>query len=238
MKKNVKLSKNGLIALVALGGLLIVGAGWMLLLAPKQKEIASLRQQTAAARQQIADDLSRAAVARNATGAPTIKVADIYKLTTAMPSITDMPDLLLELDQAAKAAGVTLQSIAPGPITASSTGVGYSTIPITVAAGGNFYTITDLLYRLRNFVYVRSGALEANGRIFSVSNVSLTPNGRAVTAQITLDTYVYGTATPATPGLPTQTTGTSTTGTSTTTTTAATPPPASSSGPSAAGATP
>ncbi len=207
MKKNVNLQKHGLLIVVAVCGLVVVALGWLLLLGPKQKTIASLAQQTAAVRQQVADDLSRAATARGATGAPTIKTADIYKLETAMPSITDMPDLLLELDQTAQAAGVKLQSIQPSaPI---DSGEGYSSVHISLTANGNFYTITDLLYRLRNLVYVRSGALEANGRIFTIDTVNLAPFGNQLQATITLDTYVYGTAAvvspTGTPGTPTDT---------------------------------
>ena len=97
-------------------------------------------------------------------------------------------------------------------------------LPITLTVAGNFYTVTDLLYRLRNLVYVRSGALQANGRLFSVNSVVLSPsNGKTIAATIAVDTYVYGGTTVAAP---------STTTPSTTTT--STP----SSGPSAAGATP
>ena len=229
MKKNIDLKKNGLIVVVGVCAVLALALGWIVLLGPKQKTIADLRQQTAAVRQQISDDLARAATARSATGAPTIKTADIYKLETAMPSIVDMPDLLLELDQTAKAAGVSLQAITPSPLTDS--GAGYSIEHIVMSVEGNFYTLTDLLYRLRNFVYVRSGTLQANGRIFTVDNLTLSPNGKVITAQVTLDTYVYGSiAAPPAPGIPVTPTGTTT---STTTTT--TPAP---SGPTAAGATP
>ncbi len=232
MKKNINLKKNGLVVVVGVCGVLALALGWVVLLGPKQKTLADLHQQTAAVRQQIADDLARAATARGATGAPTIKTADIYKLETAMPSIVDMPDLLLELDQTAKAAGVSLQSITPSPLT--DTGTGYSTEHIVMSVDGNFYTVTDLLYRLRNFVYVRSGTLQANGRIFTVDNLTLAPNGKLITAQITLDTYVYGSiaATPSS-AIPAPPTGTS----SSTTTTATTTTPAAS-GPTAAGATP
>lgn len=231
MKKNVSLKKNGLVVVVGVCGVLALALGWVVLLGPKQKTIADLRQQTAAVRQQIADDLARAATARGATGAPTIKTADIYKLETAMPSIVDMPDLLLELDQTAKAAGVSLQAITPSPL--ADTGTGYSTEHIVMSVDGNFYTITDLLYRLRNFVYVRSGTLQANGRIFTVDNVNLAPNGKLITAQITVDTFVYGSiaATPSS-AIPVPPTGTTTSTTTTTTTTPA------ASGPTAAGATP
>ena len=230
MKKKVDLRlsfpRPAQFALVAVGAVLVLLLGWMIVLGPKQKQISNLNSQAAAVRQQIADDLSRAATQRSTASAPTIKVADVYKLQTAMPSIVDMPDLLLELDQVAKAAGVTIQSLQPS---APSVGVGgdFSTVPIMLTAAGNFYSVTDLLYRLRNLVYVQGGALQANGRIFTVTAVTLTPSGSAITATIALTTYVYGSAA-ATSLLPQSTT---TPSTDTTTTT-------SSSGPSAAGATP
>jgi hypothetical protein len=233
VKKKVNLQKNGLIVVVAIGGLLVLALGWVALLGPKQKEIGSLHTQMVAVQQQIASDLARAAAARSASNAPTIKTADIYKLETAMPSIVDMPDLLLELTQTAKAAGVSLTTINPDPL--SDTGDGYAKEHISMAVDGNFYTLTDLLYRLRNFVYVRGGTLQANGRAFDVSKVTLTPNGAGVQAQIDLDTYVYGSSAVATPSSTTvPPAGATTTPTTTTTTTTTTP----SSGPSAAGATP
>ena len=215
MKKNVSIQKNqALVIVVAVSGVLVLALGWLVLLGPKQKQVGNLKQQTAAVRQQIADDLSRAATARSA----------------AMPSITDMPDLLLELDQTAQSAGVKLQSIQPSaPAEGAS---GYSTVHITLSADGNFYTLTDLLYRLRTLVYVRSGSLEANGRIFSIDTVNLSPtSGTQMLATITLDTYVYGAL--LTSG------GTSLTATSTTpAATGTTTTSSASSGPTAAGATP
>jgi Tfp pilus assembly protein PilO len=231
VKKNVSIQKNqALVIVVAVSGVLVLALGWLVLLGPKQKQVGDLKQQTAAVRQQIADDLSRAATARSATGAPSIKTADIYKLETAMPSITDMPDLLLELDQTAQAAGVKLQSIQPSaPAEGAS---GYSTVHITLSADGNFYTLTDLLYRLRTLVYVRSGSLEANGRIFSIDTVNLSPtSGTQMLATITLDTFVYG-APLISGGTTLTTTSTTPAATGTTTTSSA------SSGPTAAGATP
>ena len=231
-KQRIQAPKWMPVALVVAGAGVVLLAGWMLVLSPKQKTISGLHAQTAAVEQQISADLNRAATARSSTGAPTIRVADIYKLQTAMPSTTDMPDLLLELDQTAKAAGVQLQSIAPGAAAASTPGVSYETVPVTLAATGNFYSLTDLLYRLRNLVYVRAGALEANGRIFTINGVTLSPSGKVVTANITLDTYVYGaTPTPAA-ALPTAAPGSTTAATTTTATTTPSPSP----GPSAAGA--
>lgn len=218
------------VALVVAGAAVILLAGWTLLLSPKQRTVSDLRNQTTAVEQQISADLTRAATARSGSGAPTIRVADIYKLQTAMPSATDMPDLLLELNQTAKAAGVQLQSIAPSSAPPAP-GAAYSTVPITLTATGNFYSVTDLIYRLRNLVYVRGGALEANGRIFTVSGVSLSPNGKVVSANISLSTYVFGSGTSSATPAPAAAPASPTTTTTTTTTTTS-----SSSGPSAAGA--
>lgn len=230
MKKNVNLNlqKNGIIVLVAVGAIAVVALGWLLLIGPKQKQIGDLKQQTGAVRQQIADDVSRAATARGVTGAPQIKTADIYRLQTAMPSAVDMPDLLLELDTTAKAAGVSLESISPSPL--ADSGNGYATERVSVTADGNFYTLTDLLFRLRNMVFARGGVLESNGRIFSIDTVTISPNGNQLSANITLETYVYGalpgsTSTSPVPG------DTSTTDTTTSSTPSSTAPPA-------AGATP
>jgi len=215
------------IALVGVGGVVILALSWLLLFEPKQRHISDLRSQAAAVQTQITEDLARAAHPQGSNGATAVKTADVYKLDKAMPSETDMPDLLLELDQTAKASGVTIDSLGFGQPAPSTDGT-YSSIPITVQANGNFYTLTDFLYRLRSLVYVSNGALQASGRIFSVGVFAVTPAQKSLSAQITLDTYLYGSslsgaAAPATPGTTTTTTATTTT----------TP----SSGPTAAGAT-
>jgi Tfp pilus assembly protein PilO len=227
VSKGKGLTVRAQIALVATGGVLVLALGWFVLLGPKQQHIGDLHKQTVATQAQITEDLARAAEARGSSATPTIKTADVYKLNKAMPEKTDMPDLLLELDQTAKAAGVRLDSIGFGPPAPSSDGT-YSSIQISLLAKGDFYSLTDLLYRLRNLVYVRDGSLQAAGRIFSVGVFALSPAQKGLSAQITVDTYLYGSAN-ASATAPGAVAPTTTTPTTTTT---------SSSGPTAAGATP
>jgi Tfp pilus assembly protein PilO len=226
VKQKKPLPKAVLVALPVVAGLVIAAAGWLLAISPQRSKATDLRRQTAAVQQKISDELAQAARAKSAASAPEIQVADVYKLAKAMPGFPDMPDVLLELDQTAKAAGVQLDSISPAA-PAPATAGGYSTLGLSLAVEGDFYTVTDLLYRLRNLVFVRNGALEANGRLFSVDNVSLTPStGRGLKATVAVQTYVFGGG-PTAPSAAVS--ATSTTATTTTTT-------ASSSGPSAAGA--
>jgi hypothetical protein len=61
---------------------------------------------------------------------------------------------------------------------------------------GDFYSLTDLLYRLRSLVAVRDGALDVSGRLFSVKSVGFTPEGQgtSLSANIQLSTYTFGAA--------------------------------------------
>lgn len=222
MKK--PLPRSAVFALIVSTGLAILAAGWLVAVRPLGHKAASLRDQTASVQQQIANDEHAVAAAKGGVATPTIKVANLYKLATAMPSSLDLPDVLLELSRTAKAAKVTLDSLTPNAPVPSPTG-SYSKVAITMTATGGYFAVTDLIHRLRSFVTVDHGALEANGRLFSVDAVTLTPLGtHSVSAQLTLGTYVYGATAPAASAAA----STTTTGTTTTT-----PAP---SGPSAAGA--
>jgi hypothetical protein len=183
--------KGAVIGGIVAAGLLVGLLGWMLVVSPQKSKAASLDQQTASVQQQIAQNLQAVAAAKNVSTAPTIRVADVYKLARAMPAATDMPNLLIELDQVAKDAGVDLQTISPTQQPDGST-------KLSLSLQGDFFTVTDLLYRLRNMVFVRHGELEATGPLFSVDTVGLVPSGKnRLTATITLHTSVYAPAAPA-----------------------------------------
>jgi Tfp pilus assembly protein PilO len=232
MKLKRPLPKGAVVGGIVGAGFVVLLVGWFGLVQPQSHKAASLAKQTAAVQQEIASNLAQIAAQKNVSAvpaAPKIRVADVYKLAKAMPSNVDMPDILLELDQVAKDSGVDLQSISPSPPTPDGK------IALALTAEGDFFTVTDLLYRLRNFVSVRNGALEASGRLFDVDSVTLAPSsGRKLSASIALHTYQYTSAPPAA-AAPVVTTSTDTSSTSTdTTTTPAADTPAS--GPSASGA--
>lgn len=214
MKLKKPLPKWAPLVAVAVGGLLVAAVGWMVIVSPQKHRAADLQKQAAAVQQKIDAQLAAVAAAKSSAAAatPQIKVADVYKLAKAMPSTLDMPDLLIELSQVMQDAGVQVQSLSPSPPSTDATG--RTTDEINLNVIGDFYTVSDLLYRLRNLVYVRQGALEANGRLFNIDTVNLTPTGSSrVAATITLHAYVYSppavTTTAAAP-VPTDTTSTTT----------------------------
>jgi hypothetical protein len=216
-----KIPKGTAIALIVGGDLVLLVLGWFLLVSPQRATAKSNAQATQATLVQI--DQVKLAATRAAAPVvqpkqPEIQTAYLYKLSKAMPLTTDMPNLLLELNQVVRSTGVQLSSIAPAP-TDPTTGA----TKITLSVSGDFYSVTDLLYRLRTLVAVRNGGLEVSGRLFSITSVGLTPSGtgRVLNASVTLDAFTFGAAAQAagaavTP-VPAVTTATSTGATTTTT---------------------
>ena len=215
MKQRKPMPKAAVFALIVVGALVVAFGGYTVLVKPQKKKAKDLQTQIAA-KQATLDQYRAEAASAKTNVAPKIRVADVYRLARAMPSTEDMPDILIELDDVAKSAGIQLESISPGGATP---GNGFQIVPITVQFNGDYYSITDLLYRLRTLVAVRHGQLEASGRLFSVKNVTLAPSGPGLSANVSLETYIYAPApAPAAPTTPVPgATSTDTTSTATTT---------------------
>ena len=207
MKTNV--SQPVLIVLIVVGFLVAGLGGYFVLILPQHAKAASLDKQISDTNQAI--DSARTLTLQAKKGAK-IRVADIFRLTKAMPDQTDMPDILLQLNQVAEDSGITFDEITPA--TTAVVLSGYVAIPITVEFQGNFYELSDFLYRLRNLVDVRHGGLDASGRLFAVDSIDFAeapppPGFPEIRAHILLDAFVYGTGAVPTVPAPTGTTGAS-----------------------------
>jgi type IV pilus assembly protein PilO len=228
------LNPTVVIVLVLLGVVVVGAAGFFGLIPPQGKKLQRIKTEEQSAQAALEAYNHKVLAARSA---PKIRVADIYRLAKAMPSQTDMPDLLLELSQLARDTGIRFDSITPQP--AIPIGA-YTVLPISVTFNGTFYDLADLLYRLRSLVNVHGGRLDATGRLFSVDTLSFGESPLKfprIQATLVIDAFVYGAAAAApsaAPATTTATTGTSTT--ETTTTTSSTTTPTSDTSASAAGA--
>jgi hypothetical protein len=204
------------IALVVVGVLVLGAAAYFGLVRPKNGEAVRLQKEVDATQAQIDDYTTKSLAAK---GRPKIRSADLFRLAKAMPSQADMSGVLLQLNQIAADTGITFQSIAPQnsvPIT------GYQAVPIQLTFEGNFYSLVDFLFRLRNLVDVEHGQLNATGRLFAIDTLSFDEAQEGfpqISATLVVDAFVYGTQTPATATPTTTTTSMSSTTTTATTTT-------------------
>jgi len=208
------------IVLLAAVNLMLVVVGWFLLVSPQRRSADTASQKAKGVQSQL--QRLAAATTPIAPKQPVIHTAPLYSLDHAMPVTEDVPDLLLAVDQVADAAGVQVTGLSPQT---PAQAVGYTVLPISLTLSGTYGSITGFMHQLEDMVTVRKHALLASGRLFSFTQVAISPGttGHKLTATLSVDAYVFGVVAGATP-LPavasTDTTGTSTTGTSTTSTTA------------------
>jgi len=215
------MSTTGQVALIAAVLLLVAVVGYFALISPKRSTAATLKKQTAAVQAQIAKNRSSAFT----QALPAVRSANVFSLTQAMPNKLDTPDVILTLNSLASASGISFDSIAQGGASSTSA-VGttdpFAVEPIQVQFSGSYYNLLALLQRMRNLVRVENGKLFTAGRLFDVTNVTLT-QGRnmwpQVQAALTIDEFIpqpVAVTTPSTTGTSTTTTGTTTTSSSST----------------------
>lgn len=233
MKK--KPTRPAIIVFVVVGLIAYLALGYFLVISPQRSKSADLGKQVADTEAQI--DQYRALSAQAKAAAP-IRVADLFRLEKAMPNEVDMAGIVLELSRIAGDTGITFESITPQGVVAAP---GYQVLPVSLIFDGNYFELSDFLYRLRSLVRVRTGRLASSGRLFIVDAISFSESEKAfprIQAALVVNAYVYGDApvpgavTPPAAAPATTTASTSTLGETPTATTATTPdtPPASASG--------
>jgi hypothetical protein len=197
------LPKPAAIAIVIGVLLLVAAAGYFLLISPQRSKSAELAKETESVEAQIQARRIDNAQTRNVEP---IRVADLFRITKAMPPTDDMPGMILELNRIARQTGIRFESITPKE--AADAG-GYLRRPIDLVFDGNFYELSDFLFRLRSLVRVRGGQLEATGRLFTVNSLSFVESVQAfprIKATLNVNAYVYGNGEPTpaepTPGQP------------------------------------
>jgi Tfp pilus assembly protein PilO len=202
---------------VVAGAVLILAVvAYFVVVRPKRAEAAKLSDEIANLETQVS---AAKLAARPKDAAVKLKVADLFELSKAMPDREDMPGIILELNSIAEASGVSFKSIAPQNEVLQN---GYRSIPISLTFKGNYYDLTDFLFRMRNLVAVDDGKLSASGRYFTLDTLDMHEAGLpTIEAILTVSAYVYDANAHSTTPPPVAPPPTSTTPGATTTTPAA-----------------
>ena len=171
--------------------LVLAAVAYMIMIRPKRTEASHLDEQ-------IVEMQTKVTAARLASRPQkedtAIKVADVFEVSKAMPDTDDMPGIILDLNSVAEATGIKFVSIQPSAPTPKT---GYSAIGITLTFEGNYFDLTDFLFRLRNLVTVRDGRLASSGRLFTLDTLSMKEGKNGfpdINAGLTVSAYVYGAA--------------------------------------------
>lgn len=190
---------KGRLAVGGAGLLVLLVAGWFLLVSPQKSKAADLADQTEAAYTEYAQ--KKAALERPSAEV-TIKAKDGYLLQRALPDSLDMAATLLEVEGLAKRHRLAFSEILPGD---AMPGSGYLTHPMELTIQGRFDQVAGFVGSLRKKVRIVNRRLAAQGPIYSVAKVDMgTPEAPAVfpvvQAKLTLNTYTYSAPVAPVPG--------------------------------------
>jgi Pilus assembly protein, PilO len=193
-----KLARNKVTVAAAAAIVFFSVLAYLVVVGPKRSRAAELEDRVANVRLELAQ--ARIDAAR--PEAPPLPVGQLSRLSEAMPKETDMPGLLLELARVAHESGISFDSITPAEPVAGS---GFQKVPVSLVFQGNFFELSDFLFRLRSLVQVRDNRLDVDGRLFSVDGIDFaqgTEQFPHIQATLNANAYVFGGAPAAPPATP------------------------------------
>jgi Tfp pilus assembly protein PilO len=171
----------------AIAALVILAAGWFLLVKPQKSKASDLRTQTATQEQanQLLTTKIQALQAQQKQLPQQQQILE--KFATKIPESASQPSLIRALTTTAKASGVDLASITPGaaaPVDAAAGGT--ATLGAAAPAAATLYSMPIALSVTGSYANLESffSGLEQLPRAFLVSGFGLTPGGTSNTGEV------------------------------------------------------
>ncbi|HWX74885.1 MAG TPA: type II secretion system protein GspM [Solirubrobacteraceae bacterium] len=179
--------RDRLVAMIV-GVLVVLGAGWLIVVSPERKKAADLQSEVNSASSQLASAESQLSNARAAQARYSAAYSSIVRLGKAVPPSREVPSLVYELARASDLKHVNLASIVYGSggsatsstsasqaATAASLG-GFTQMPFTFVFNGTFGDLYNLFKALNHStVRTASGGLEVSGRLLTIQSAKLSP---------------------------------------------------------------
>jgi hypothetical protein len=194
---------SGRVAALLAGGVVLVVllAGWFLLVSPQRSKAASLGVKIDQTQAQVAS--TQAYVDSPATRRA---VHDLARLRVALPDDPRMSQILRQLSATAGLSQISLDTITPAAAIPSAGG---EALPISVSVTGHYFNISRFLHLLRNRIDVKKNTIAGSGRLYSVDGIQFaggtSPSsssgssdgsgaGAAISATIMLNSYLFSSA--------------------------------------------
>lgn len=190
----LRLSKAGQVTTAGVGaGVLLVAAGWFLLVSPQHAQANSLATQTASTAQENSSLQMQLVQLRAQSKDLPAEEAALTKVEAEIPASADLATLIRQLSARAAADGVVLTSLSPGSPAAlsapsgsthTSAGLAVGAIPVSLNASGGYFEMEQFLSDLENLP-----------RAFLITGLSLAPDAGATTRSSTSPTGASGAVT-------------------------------------------
>ena len=141
----------------------IVAMAWMFLISPLRADIAGANTSIVDEQTKLSSAQAKLAAAETTRAEGQKNQARLLELAKMVPQATQVPSLLVQVQDLADQSGIDFLSMSPGAPTESS---GFQIIPLQLQFTGSYFDLSDFAYRVEQLV---SGP----GRLLTVKSVQL-----------------------------------------------------------------
>lgn len=177
-KMRILLSAVALVAIIAMA--------WLFLISPLRADIADTKTSIAEETTRLAAAQTELAQAETTRAEGQKNEARLLELAKMVPQASQVPSLLVQIQDLADQSGIDFLSMSPGDATEAD---GFQIIPLQLQFTGSYFNLSDFAYRVEQLV-------AGPGRLLTVKSISLVL-GNADTTATTLKSSGAATKTPA-----------------------------------------
>ncbi|MHB1412666.1 MAG: type IV pilus inner membrane component PilO [Thermoleophilia bacterium] len=160
------MKKRDIGILIGLVVVVLLVAWYFLLISPKRDENATLQSNISSENAKLQDNKKKLATIDQQRKAAQQTEGDLIKLDKLIPTDSQLPSLMIELQQTATDAGVSFMDIKPGAPVAGTPGA--TIIPLSLKIEGGFFDVNDFLYRVENYARMEGSDVNVSGRLINV----------------------------------------------------------------------
>jgi len=153
--------------LSAVALLAVVAMAWMFLISPLRADIATANSSIADEQTKLSSAQVKLAAAETTRAEGQKNEARLLELAKMVPQASQVPSLLVQIQDLADQSGINFLSVSPGDPTESS---GFQIIPLQLTFNGSYFDLSDFAYRVEQLV-------AGPGRLLTVKSIQLELGG-------------------------------------------------------------
>lgn len=190
------MSRRNIYILAVLGLVIVAAAYYFLVLSPLRADIAATEASIATEQQTLSANKAKLAQMEQTRKEAAKNQATLMELSKMLPESTEVPSLLLQIQDLATESGIDFLTISPSAPQASGS---VEIVSLALSIKGSFFDINDFLYRAEQMV-------AGPGRLLAVKSVSFSLGENIyaaspdLTSAVTLYAYRRLPAAPTTSG--------------------------------------
>ena len=165
------MKKRDIGILIGLGVVVILVAWYFLIITPKKDETDGKLAEYQTANAEYEQNRAKVQRIDEERTAANQAAGDLLKLNKLIPMDSQVPSVIVELQETANEAGLNFLKIVPVTPVAGSDGG--TTVPMEINVQGEYFDVHDFLYRVENYARMEGNDINVTGRMINVITLEM-----------------------------------------------------------------